>query len=150
MNKVEEVTIQFTEQSDPLEFPKEVPAWLSSVIKEAGFGSHELSYVFCTDTELLDMNKQFLNHDYFTDILTFDLTERKDQLEAECYISIDRVKENAIDLKNTFREELYRVMAHGLLHLLGHEDKSQEQKETMRNLENNLLSALRSTWNVAF
>ncbi len=107
-----------------------------------------LTYVFCSDKYLLQMNKQFLQHDYYTDIITFDLSAHPQKktaakkpkadagpIEGEIYISIDRVKENAAGLGLSFNEELSRVMFHGVLHLLGLKDKTKAQKQEMRLAE---------------
>ncbi|EAS20670.1 conserved hypothetical protein, UPF0054 family [Flavobacteria bacterium BBFL7] len=105
--------------------------WLDAIASSENKSIGDLSYVFCTDEFLLDINQQYLNHDTLTDIITFDYCD--DQLiHGEIYISIDRVKENASDFQVTFTEELLRVMAHGLLHLLGYGDKLDEEKVIMR------------------
>ena len=93
-----------------------------------------LSFVFCTDEYLLEVNKKFLNHDYYTDIITFDYNE-SDTVSGDLIISIDRVKENALIHQCTFHLELYRVIIHGVLHLLGFSDKTEIQKKKMRELE---------------
>lgn len=94
-----------------------------------------ISYVFCSDEYLLGINQNFLQHDYYTDIITFPLSETDKKVEAEIYISIDRIRDNATKLKVSFEQELYRVIFHGVLHLVGYKDKSKEQKETMRRKE---------------
>lgn len=101
-------------------------------------------YVFCTDDFLLNINKQFLGHDFYTDIITFPLSTTEKEIEAEIYISIDRVKDNAIKFKTDFLEELHRVIFHGILHLMGYKDKSKADKETMRNKENEWLRKFKS------
>lgn len=102
----------------------------------------KLSFVFCSDEYLLDINKKFLGHDYYTDIITFPLSEDKTHIEAEIYISIERVKENSERyLENMakancgFEDELHRVMFHGVLHLIGHKDKTKNQKIAIRKME---------------
>ncbi len=100
-----------------------------------------LSFVFCTDDYLLDVNKKFLNHDYYTDIITFDYNE-SNIVSGDFIISIDRVKENALIHKCTFHIELYRVIIHGVLHLLGFSDKSEIQQKEMRKSEDLYLSQL--------
>lgn len=102
----------------------------------------QMSYVFCSDKKLRAINRKFLNHDYFTDIITFDLSVGKRGISGESYISIDRVKENASLLGRPFREELYRVVIHGALHLCGYSDKSEKERMKMRKLENKYLSLL--------
>lgn len=91
-----------------------------------------LNYVFCSDKELLKINKDYLNHDYYTDIITFDLSEPAGSIQAEVYISIDRVSENARKMGVSFKNELHRVIFHGALHLCGYTDKGKKDKELMR------------------
>ena len=95
----------------------------------------QLIYIFCTDEYLLGLNKQFLNHDTFTDIVTFDLSESKNELSGEIYISIDRVKENAAKFETSYNDELHRVIFHGTLHLCGFKDKTSADKKQMRKKE---------------
>lgn len=104
-----------------------------------------VTYVFCSDEHLLSMNRQFLEHDFYTDIITFPLTETEKEIEAEIYISVDRVKDNATKFKSDFSEELHRVIFHGVLHLIGYKDKSKADKETMRTKENEWLRRFKST-----
>jgi rRNA maturation RNase YbeY len=100
----------------------------------------DLSYVFCSDNYLLDMNKRFLNHDYYTDIITFDMGEgSSNQLAGEIYISVDRVQDNASRLDLSFNEELLRVIFHGILHLCGYKDKTKSQELEMRAAEDKYL-----------
>jgi probable rRNA maturation factor len=98
-----------------------------------------VGYVFCSDEFLLNMNQQFLGHDFYTDIITFPLSETDKEIEAEIYISVDRVNDNAAKLKVDFSEEMHRVIFHGILHLMGFKDKSKTDKETMRRKENEWL-----------
>ena len=110
-------------------------AWLKDAAKAEGFAIGELNYIFCSDAYLLDINQKYLGHDTLTDIVTFDNSEDPEMIEGDIFISIERVRENAIkfDTKDT---ELKRVMVHGLLHLAGYKDKDKAQKELMRNKEN--------------
>ena len=94
-----------------------------------------LNYIFCSDTALLSINKHYLKHDYYTDIITFDLSEDKDRVNGEIYISVDRVRENAAILKNPFSKELLRVIFHGALHLCGYRDKKSKEERKMREKE---------------
>ena len=94
-----------------------------------------VSYVFCSDEYLLRINQDFLKHDYYTDIITFPLSETDQKVEAEIYISIDRIRENALTLKVPFEQELLRVIFHGALHLIGYKDKTAAQKKLMREAE---------------
>ena len=95
----------------------------------------QLSYVFCSDDYLLGINRQFLQHDFYTDIITFDLSSDARTLNAEIYISVDRVKENAKIVGVSFKEELHRVIFHGALHLCGYKDKTKPQQTIMRQKE---------------
>ena len=94
-----------------------------------------LNYIFCSDKELLRINQEFLGHDFYTDIVTFELSETPGKIQGEIYISIDRVKENAKKLGVSFKSELHRVIFHGALHLCGYGDKTKSEKEEMRETE---------------
>lgn len=109
-------------------------AWLNEVAKQEGKKILELSYVFCSDDYLLQINQEYLNHDTLTDIVTFDNSEDPKKIEGDIFISIDRVKENGEKLGTT-ETELERVMVHGLLHLLGYKDKKKEDKALMTEKE---------------
>lgn len=120
-----------------------VVRWVKRVIRFEGGKCGVINVVFCSDKYLLGLNKRFLNRDYFTDIITFD-TSAKGVISGEIYISIDRVIENAKNLKLSFRSELNRVIIHGILHLLGYDDSTNAQKEEMRIKEDACLSLLPS------
>lgn len=109
-------------------------AWLNEVAKQEGKRILELTYVFCSDDYLLQINQEYLNHDTLTDIVTFDNSEDPSKIEGDIFISIDRVKENG-DALGTKETELERVMVHGLLHLLGYKDKKKEDKALMTEKE---------------
>lgn len=114
-------------------------AWLKKVAAQEGFSILEINYIFCSDIYLLQINKQHLDHHYYTDIITFDNSEKAKELEADIFISVDRVKENAKGFTQPFSTELSRVMVHGLLHLMGYKDKTKEQKAEMRKMEDQYL-----------
>lgn len=99
----------------------------------------DISYIFCTDEFLLDINKRHLQHDFYTDIISFDLSGN-DHTEGEIYISVDRVKENALQFGAPFREELLRVIFHGALHLCGYGDKTGKEQKIMREKEQEYLN----------
>ena len=101
-----------------------------------------LNYIFCDDEELLQINRQYLKHDYYTDIITFELSKKGDPVEGEIYISIDRVKDNSEQLDEPFYKELQRVIFHGVLHLCGYKDKSEQEKKKMRRMEDELISKI--------
>jgi rRNA maturation RNase YbeY len=100
----------------------------------------QIRYIFCSDTYLLEINRQFLQHDYYTDIITFDLSEKGQPTNAEIYISVDRVRDNANQFESTLSMELHRVIFHGALHLCGFKDKTPQQEKEMRKMEEKYLS----------
>jgi rRNA maturation RNase YbeY len=97
-----------------------------------------LNYIFCDDAYLVEINLQYLNHNTLTDIITFDYSDES-RVSGDIFISIERVRDNAKDFKVGFEEELKRVMSHGVLHLLGYNDKTDEEKHSMRNKENEMI-----------
>ena len=117
--------------------------WVEKIVASEKRKLKSLSYNFCSDEELFQKNKQFLNHTTYTDIITFDYSE-ENLLSGEIYISAERVKENAEKFKITFSEELIRVMAHGVLHLCGYKDKSPIQQKQMRAAENRAIKLFHS------
>lgn len=108
--------------------------WINSILTDYGFELGDISYIFCDDMYLLNINQQYLNHDDLTDIISFDYTEGRN-ISGDIFISIERVKENANQFMVDFNEELLRVMAHGLLHFMGFKDKTQKEAELMRQNE---------------
>jgi probable rRNA maturation factor len=115
--------------------------FISAVFKRENRSLGELSIIFCDDEYVLGLNKQFLNHDYYTDILSFPLSVKGEPLRAEIYISVDRVRENARIIPSTSTEELHRVIFHGVLHFCGYKDKSPADIKTMRFKEDKYLKA---------
>jgi rRNA maturation RNase YbeY len=108
--------------------------WLLSVCADEDKTLNSITYIFCSDEYLLDINIKYLGHDFYTDIITFPYKEG-DEIESDLYISIDRVRENAEEFKVSFDEELKRVMVHGLLHLMGYGDKTEDDSKLMRSKE---------------
>jgi probable rRNA maturation factor len=108
-----------------------IKAWVTEAIKSEGHKLKELTYIFCSDTYLLKLNQQYLNHDTYTDIITFDNSETSKVILGDIFISIDRVKENSIKYNIPVADELHRVIIHGALHLLGYTDKSPVDKKKM-------------------
>lgn len=102
-----------------------------------------LHYIFCSDEYLLQMNRDFLKHDYYTDIITFDLSS-DEATEGEIYISLDRVKDNALSFSQSYYKELLRVIIHGALHLCGYKDKTSNDVKMMRKIEDHYLRYLKS------
>jgi len=119
---------------------KEVTAWLSGIINEHDFTLENLTYIFCSDEYLYQLNQEYLNHDTFTDIITFNNADEPDIIESDIFISIERVKENAATLNIPFFDELHRVLVHGVLHLIGYDDKTPESKAEMSKAEDKCLS----------
>ncbi len=108
--------------------------WIKSIISEYGFELGDVSYIFCDDAYLLNINQQYLNHDDLTDIISFDYTDNK-RISGDIFISIERVKENSQLFAVDFNEELLRVMAHGILHFIGFNDKTENDSIEMRKNE---------------
>jgi len=108
--------------------------WITNIINSENYLLNHIDYIFCDDDYLLTINQQYLGHDTYTDIITFDYTEGKN-IAGDIFISVDRVKENALKFEVGFIDELHRVMAHGVLHLLGYSDKADENVVVMRNKE---------------
>ena len=114
--------------------------FLASLFKKEGKQLAELQYIFCSDDYLLEINRQYLNHDFYTDIITFDLSEKGQSINAEIYISVDRVRENAREFGSFLKQELHRVIFHGALHLCGYKDKTAPQEKEMRRMEEKYLT----------
>lgn len=113
----------------------ELTLWLESAAKTEGRTLGELAFNFCSDDSLSKINKEFLNHDTLTDVITFDYSALK-EVSGEIFISTDRVRENASEFQQSFEEEIRRVMIHGLLHLCGYNDKTIKEKSLMSDREN--------------
>jgi probable rRNA maturation factor len=120
-------------------------SFIEKQLRKEGIAIEALQYVFCSDDYLLNINKQFLNHDYYTDIISFDLSEEKGVLIGDIYISIDRVKENAKTHGNKYVHELLRVIFHGALHFCGYKDKKPADAKLMRSMEDKWLKAYLKT-----
>lgn len=128
--------ISFNYESDfILEKEEYFASWIESIIASESKTVGEISYVFCDDEYLHAINMQYLNHDTLTDIISFDYTEG-DMISGDIFISIERVKDNAVDFKVSFEEELKRVLAHGVLHYCGYKDKTDTDAALMRAKEN--------------
>jgi probable rRNA maturation factor len=110
-------------------------SWLKKVSEKEGFKINNLNYIFCSDEYLHKINLEYLHHDTYTDIITFDNSEEESIVEGDIFISIERIKENSFTLNTVFEEEFKRVIVHGLLHLCGYDDHTSEDKAEMRRLE---------------
>ncbi len=131
--------ISFNYESDfKLEDEKPFKNWLNHLIGHHSFKAGDLNYVFCDDAYLLEINQKYLQHDDFTDIITFDYCVGK-KLQSDIFVSVERVAENAVKFQVSFEHELKRVMSHGILHLMGYKDKSEIESTKMRSLEDDAI-----------
>lgn len=148
------MAVHFFSEDVPFDLPEKLrrKRWLKELAASSGFRIKELNYIFCSDEYLYRMNVDYLNHDTYTDIITFDNSEKNGELEGDIFISVDRVRENAKTLKVEEGTEFTRVLAHGLLHLMGHKDKTKEEASLMRSKEEEAIELYhlnwRSTWNM--
>lgn len=120
--------------------PRKTSNWIRESVKKEKKKLVELNIIFCSDEYLREINTQYLNHPTYTDIVTFDTADGSGGIEGDIYISIDRVRENAVKYHSVFDEELHRVMIHGVLHLSGYSDKSNRERAVMRKKEDAYLS----------
>ena len=125
----------------PMLDERSVSRWIRAVAAEYGFSVGNVTYVFCSDEKELAVNRQFLGHDYYTDIITFDYTTGS-TLNGDIFISLDTVRSNAESIGVPFEQELYRILIHGILHLTGQGDKTPETKEQMTHKEDLALAKL--------
>ncbi|MDF2432917.1 MAG: putative rRNA maturation factor [Mucilaginibacter sp.] len=126
-------SIQFFEEDITYKLKNKtaVRQWITETIQAEGFKLKELTYIFCSDNYLLQINQQYLNHDTYTDIITFDNSELEKVIVGDIFISIDRIRENSLQFNITEANELHRVIIHGALHLLGYKDKTPADKKKM-------------------
>jgi len=129
----------FFENIKEFSFDEKVFTKIEALIFNENKKEGELSFVFCSDEYLLKMNIDYLNHNFYTDVITFDYTEG-DVISGDVFISIERIKDNAKIFKTSFENELQRVMIHGVLHLIGYKDKTEDEKKEMRQKENKYLN----------
>ena len=132
-------------QSDSIEMPaldeRKIGRWIKAVAADYGFAVGKINYIFCSDERELEVNRQFLGHDYYTDIITFDYSTPS-TLNGDIFISLDTVRSNAETVGVAFEEELNRILIHGILHLTGQGDKTSETKAQMTEKENKALAKL--------
>ncbi len=115
---------------------KSIRQMLDTIAENHGYIIQNICYIFMSDDELLEINQSHLQHDDYTDIITFDLSDTEASIDGEIYISVDRIKENAIKFQCSEEDELIRVLSHGVLHLIGYKDKSEKDSQKMRDAEN--------------
>lgn len=135
-----------TFKAEGVQFPKikeaQLSKWINNVVEKHNKKRGEIAYLFCDDEKILETNRDFLQHDFYTDIITFDYSEG-DTISGDILISLDTVKSNSQYYQTTFEEELHRVIIHGILHLCGLNDNTPEEEKVMRNAENDALKTLR-------
>lgn len=133
-------------QADNVKLPvikkREISKWIKTVALKYGKNTDEISYIFCDDEKILEINKEYLKHDYYTDIITFDYSEGE-KISGDIFISIDTVKSNSQMYTTDYQDELYRVIIHGVLHLCGLDDSSEAEQKIMREAEDNALKLLK-------
>lgn len=117
--------------------------WIKSTVIAEGYKLKELNYIFCSDSYLIAINRQYLNHDTYTDIITFDNSEKEGAITGDIFISIERIRENAVKFSGNEADELHRVIIHGALHLLGYKDKTKAAKELMTQKEDFYLAQVK-------
>lgn len=120
---------------------RKVGKWIRAVAADYGFSVGQIHYIFCSDERELEVNRQFLGHDYYTDVITFDYTSGQ-TLNGDIFISLDTVRSNAVTVGATFEQELHRIIIHGVLHLTGQGDKTPETKVQMTEKEEKALAKL--------
>lgn len=120
---------------------RDTTLWIKSVVASYGKRVGDIAYIFCDDEKILEVNRQYLQHDYYTDIITFDYTEN-DVISGDIFISLDTVRSNSEEQHTTYDEELHRVIIHGILHLCGINDKGPGEREIMEAAENKALAML--------
>lgn len=136
------ITFKVMDVPDAFRDRRDLRSWLNDVAREHGHGIHELNFVLMGDEALLEYNQRYLGHDELTDVITFD-GQTGTGLSGDVLMSYDRIRENAVTFGATAQHELHRVMVHGLLHLLGHKDKTKADRMTMRDMEDRYLARLK-------
>lgn len=131
--------IQFFYENLPESVNTDYKAWLEEIIFSEEKKPGEINYIFCDDDYLLKVNQDYLQHDYYTDIITFDYVRGR-TISGEIFVSLQRISDNATTLSKNYEEELRRVLAHGILHLCGYKDKTEEEEKQMREKEDHYLA----------
>lgn len=131
----------FFEEISPIVIDDQISVWLENIILEEGKKLGKIQYIFCDDEYLLQVNKEHLQHDYYTDVITFDYVKGK-KISGDIFVSLQRIEDNAASLSTNKDEELRRVLAHGVLHLCGYKDKSDSDQLLMTEKENFYLSKI--------
>ncbi|WP_419869352.1 rRNA maturation RNase YbeY [Chryseobacterium sp. CT-SW4] len=137
--------IQFFYENLPETVNTGYTTWMEDIILSEGKKLGEINYIFCDDEYLLKINQDYLQHDYYTDIISFDYVKGK-TISGEIFVSLQRISDNASTLSKNYEEELKRVLAHGILHLCGYKDKSSEEEKEMRDKEDFYLNKFRENF----
>lgn len=133
------VAFYFEDTDFKLRHKTRIKEWLRLVAESEVFTLGNISIIFCSDNYILDINQKYLQHDYFTDIITFDYSEGG-RISGDLFISVDSVRENSVEYGTEFEDELHRVIVHGILHLIGYDDHTEDEIKTMRSKEDYYLS----------
>lgn len=133
------VAFYFEDTDFKLRHKTRIKEWLRLVAESEVFTLGNISVIFCSDNYILDINQKYLQHDYFTDIITFDYSEGG-RISGDLFISVDSVRENSVEYGTEFEDELHRVIVHGILHLIGYDDHTEDEIKTMRSKEDYYLS----------
>lgn len=144
--KTEKIEFFFEDIDFELKNSQDIIQWIIEAILRENFQLSHLNFIFCSDSYLHDINLQYLNHDTYTDVITFPYSE--EEVEGDIFISVDRIKENAANFEVSFEEELCRVMIHGVLHLCGYGDKTEEEILLMRQKENAHLKSRKDSFKI--
>ncbi len=129
----------YFEEIEDFPISQNIDKWIENTILSEKRKAGDISFIFCSDDYLLNINQEYLNHDYYTDVITFDYVQ-EDEISGDIFISVERIRDNAVGFNATFEDELNRIMIHGVLHLLGYKDKSEQEKQIMTDKENEYLS----------
>jgi probable rRNA maturation factor len=136
------ISIYFEKVPDIKLPKKKILDFINEVSAEEYFSCGEINFIFCNDNYLLQINNEFLKHDFYTDIITFDYS-RKKKISGDLYLSLERIEENAVIFGNSLLDEILRVMIHGVLHLMGYNDKTKNERKIMREKEDGYLEKLK-------
>jgi len=138
----ENINFFFEDLKEPDLDYKKITVWLSLLIKNHNYSLTEINYILCSDEYILSINQEYLDHDYYTDIITFDNSEEQEEtIESDIFVSVERVIDNAKEHKEKFSKEILRVLAHGVLHLIGYKDKSIDEAKEMRIQEDKAIKS---------
>jgi len=141
MNEPKRTKVHFFSFDDRVQIKNitSLKKFITAIFRQERHKLHSINYIFCSDKTILNINKKYLNHDFLTDVITFELSKKDEPITAEVYISVDRVRDNARTIGVSMKSELHRVLFHAVLHLCGYNDKRKKDIEVMRKKEDSLL-----------